>query len=168
MRVDGRPRAAGLDGLLRADTGGGQHHRADALPGGGTCGVLACTAGYPVTCHPYRPRPAGADRDPRTLGEAFREALSLVVANSKTPMRLVSSLGILAGSLNLCYVLYVVAVYLFKKEVARLGDAILADLHTLLLRLPHPRGPVGVRRARSWRSRRTTPCTTSKPTARAW
>jgi hypothetical protein len=80
--------------------------------------VLACTAGYPVTCHPYRPRTAGEDRDPRTLREAVREALSLVVANSKTPMRLVSSLGILAGSVNLCYVLYVIAIYLFKKEVA--------------------------------------------------
>ncbi len=80
--------------------------------------VLACTAGYPVTCHRYRPRPAGSDRDPRTLRAAFREALSLVVANSKTPMRLVSSLGILAGSFNLCYVLYVIGVYLFKKEVA--------------------------------------------------
>ncbi len=80
--------------------------------------MLACTAGYPVTCHRYRPRPAGADRDPRTLREAFREALSLVVASSKTPMRLVSSLGVLAGSVNLCYVLYVLAIYLFKKEVA--------------------------------------------------
>jgi hypothetical protein len=27
-------------------------------------------------------------------------------------------LGILAGSLNLCYVLYVLAIYFFKKEVA--------------------------------------------------
>jgi glycosyltransferase involved in cell wall biosynthesis len=80
--------------------------------------VLACTAGYPVTCHRYRPRPAGSDRDPRTLREAFREALALVVANSKTPMRLVSSLGILAGSFNLFYVLYVIGIYLFKKEVA--------------------------------------------------
>jgi hypothetical protein len=80
--------------------------------------VLACTAGYPVTCHPYRPRPGAEDRDPRSLREAVREALSLVVANSKAPMRLVSSLGILAGSVNLCYVLYVIAIYLFKKEVA--------------------------------------------------
>jgi hypothetical protein len=80
--------------------------------------MLACTAGYPVAGYRYRPRPGGADRDPRTLGDAVREALSLVVANSKTPLRLVSSLGIFAGSCNLCYVLYVLGVYLFKKEVA--------------------------------------------------
>jgi glycosyltransferase involved in cell wall biosynthesis len=80
--------------------------------------MLACTAGYPVSCYRYRPRPGGFEHDPRTLGDAVREALSLVVANSKTPLRLVSSLGILAGSFNLCYVLYVLAIYLFKKEVA--------------------------------------------------
>jgi hypothetical protein len=80
--------------------------------------MLACTAGYPVTCLRYWPRPEGADADPRTLREAMREALSLMVANSKTPLRLVGSLGILAGSVNLLYVLYVIAVYLFKKEVA--------------------------------------------------
>jgi glycosyltransferase involved in cell wall biosynthesis len=78
--------------------------------------MLACTAGYPVTTYCYRPR-EGAD-DPRTLGDAVREALSLVVANSKTPLRLVSALGVFAGSVNLVYVLYVLAVYLFKKEVA--------------------------------------------------
>jgi glycosyltransferase involved in cell wall biosynthesis len=80
--------------------------------------MLACTAGYPVTCYNYRPRTGGTDRDLRTLGDAFREALALVVANSRTPLRLVSSLGIFAGSFNLLYVLYVLGIYLFKKEVA--------------------------------------------------
>jgi glycosyltransferase involved in cell wall biosynthesis len=79
--------------------------------------LLACTCGYPVACHRYRPL-GGGGRDPRTLGQAVRDALSLLVANSKTPIRLVSSLGIVAGSLNLLYVLYVVAIYLFKKQVA--------------------------------------------------
>jgi hypothetical protein len=80
--------------------------------------MLACTSGYPVTCHRYRPCRRQQDHDPRTLGQAVREALSLLVATSKTPLRLVSSVGILAGSLNLLYVLYVIAIYLFKKEVA--------------------------------------------------
>jgi glycosyltransferase involved in cell wall biosynthesis len=80
--------------------------------------MLACTIGYPVTCHRYRPRPGAASRDSRSLREAIREATSLLVANSKTPLRLVGSLGILAGSCNLLYVLYVVGIYLFKKEVA--------------------------------------------------
>jgi glycosyltransferase involved in cell wall biosynthesis len=80
--------------------------------------MLACTIGYPVTCHRYQPRPGVAQRDPRSLRDAVKEATSLLVANSKTPLRLVSSLGILAGSCNLVYVLYVIGVYLFKKEVA--------------------------------------------------
>lgn len=80
--------------------------------------LLACTIGYPVTCHRYQLRPGAPDRDPRSLAEAFREALGLLVTSSKTPLRLVSSLGILAGSLNLLYVLYVIGIYLFKKEVA--------------------------------------------------
>jgi glycosyltransferase involved in cell wall biosynthesis len=79
--------------------------------------MLACTAGYPVTTYRYEPLP-GAGRDVRTLGDAVQEALSLMVANSKTPLRLVSSLGIFAGSANLLYVLYVLAIYAFKKEVA--------------------------------------------------
>jgi hypothetical protein len=80
--------------------------------------VLACTAGYPVTRYRYEPLPGGAGRDPRTLGDAVHEAMSLIVANSKTPLRLVSSLGIFAGSVNLLYVLYVLSVYAFKKQVA--------------------------------------------------
>jgi glycosyltransferase involved in cell wall biosynthesis len=80
--------------------------------------MLACTIGYPVTCHKYRPRKGALDRDPRSLREAVKEALSLLVASSKTPLRLVTSLGIVAGSCNLLYVLYVIGIYLFKKEVA--------------------------------------------------
>jgi hypothetical protein len=79
--------------------------------------MLACIAGNPVTTYRYRPLPGAAD-DPRTIGDAVREALSLVVANSKTPLRLVSAVGVFAGSVNLVYVLYVLAIYVFKKEVA--------------------------------------------------
>jgi glycosyltransferase involved in cell wall biosynthesis len=80
--------------------------------------MLACTIGYPVTRHRYTPRQGAAQHDTRSLREAVKEATSLLVANSKTPLRLVSSLGILAGSCNLLYVLYVIGIYLFKKEVA--------------------------------------------------
>jgi glycosyltransferase involved in cell wall biosynthesis len=80
--------------------------------------VLACTLGHPVTLYRYRPaRPAPHGRR-RPLAEALADAASLTVSSSQTPLRLVSALGILAGSLNLLYVLYVMGVYLFKKEVA--------------------------------------------------
>jgi glycosyltransferase involved in cell wall biosynthesis len=80
--------------------------------------VLACTIGYPVTLHPYRPTRAVPEGRRPTVGEALKDAIALTVISSRTPLRLVSSLGVLAGSFNLCYVLYVLAICFFKKEVA--------------------------------------------------
>lgn len=80
--------------------------------------LLACTLGYPVSLYRYEPmRPAPLPRR-RGLLDAFSDALRILVSSSRTPLRLVSTLGILAGSLNLCYVMYVLAIYFFKKEVA--------------------------------------------------
>lgn len=80
--------------------------------------LLACTLGYPVTLYRYElARPASVARRRPLLG-AFQDARRILVSSSQTPLRLVSALGILAGSLNLCYVLYVLAIYFFKKEVA--------------------------------------------------
>ncbi len=80
--------------------------------------LLACTLGYPVSLYRYElARPAPEQRRRPLLG-AFQDALRILVSSSQTPLRLVSALGILAGSLNLCYVLYVLAIYFFKKEVA--------------------------------------------------
>ncbi len=80
--------------------------------------LLACTLGYPVSLYRYEPKAPARVMRRRSLGEAFADALRLVVSSSQTPLRLVSALGIFAGSLNLCYVLYVLAIYFFKKEVA--------------------------------------------------
>jgi glycosyltransferase involved in cell wall biosynthesis len=80
--------------------------------------LLACTLGYPVTLYPYQPMGSAPAPRRRPLLEAFHDAMRILVSTSQTPLRLVSALGILAGSLNLCYVLYVLAVYFFKKEVA--------------------------------------------------
>jgi glycosyltransferase involved in cell wall biosynthesis len=78
--------------------------------------LLACTLGYPVSLYRYEPKESPLRRRP--LLEAFQDGLRILVSSSQAPLRLVSALGILAGSLNLCYVLYVLAIYLFKKEVA--------------------------------------------------
>ncbi len=80
--------------------------------------LLACTLGYPVSLYRYEPMASAAAIPRRSLREAFHDAMRLLVSTSHTPLRLVSALGILAGSLNLCYVLYVLAIYCFKKEVA--------------------------------------------------
>ncbi|HEY7153066.1 MAG TPA: glycosyltransferase [Gemmataceae bacterium] len=80
--------------------------------------LLACTLGYPVTLYHYQPAGLAPAPRRRPLLDAFQDALRILVSSSQTPLRLVSALGILAGSLNLCYVLYVLAIYFFKKEVA--------------------------------------------------
>lgn len=80
--------------------------------------LLACTIGYPVSLYRYEPmRPTPVTRR-RRLGDAFHDGMRILVCSSQTPLRLVSTLGILASFLNLCYVLYVLAIYFFKKEVA--------------------------------------------------
>lgn len=79
--------------------------------------VLTCTIGFPVTLHTYVP--TGQDRVRRpSLREGLRDALALTVSSSKTPLRLASATGILAGVLNLLYVCYVIGIYLFKRQVA--------------------------------------------------
>jgi polyisoprenyl-phosphate glycosyltransferase len=80
--------------------------------------LLACTLGYPVNLYRYEPREAATLLRSRPFMEAFQDGMRILVSSSQAPLRLVSALGILAGSLNLCYVLYVLAIYLFKKEVA--------------------------------------------------
>ncbi|HTU91090.1 MAG TPA: glycosyltransferase [Gemmataceae bacterium] len=80
--------------------------------------LLACTLGYPVNLYHYEPMTPALLMRRRSLRNAVQDALRLLVSTSQTPMRLVSTLGILAGSLNLCYVLYVLAIYFLKKEVA--------------------------------------------------
>jgi len=86
--------------------------------------LLACTLGYPVSLYRYEPRGEGRTGETpvlprrRSLLDAFQDAMRILVSSSQTPLRLVSTLGILASSLNLCYVLYVLAIYFFKKEVA--------------------------------------------------
>jgi hypothetical protein len=45
-------------------------------------------------------------------------AVGIVVSNSTHPLRVVTWLGLVASGLNMIYMLYVVAIYLFKHSVA--------------------------------------------------
>ncbi|MGH7171591.1 MAG: glycosyltransferase [Gemmataceae bacterium] len=86
--------------------------------------LLACTLGYPVHLYRYEPMRQGRTGETpirprrRSLGDAFQDAMRILVSSSRTPLRLVSTLGIVASSLNLCYVFYVLTIYFFKKKVA--------------------------------------------------
>lgn len=55
---------------------------------------------------------------PSPLRDEISSALGLILANSIHPLRFASLLGLAASGINLLYLLYVVAIYLFKSHVA--------------------------------------------------
>ena len=79
---------------------------------------LSCAVGCAVDRHPYRPIARAAGTAPRPLREAIGEGVSILVSHSSLPLRLAGQIGVLAASLNLLYVLYVLGVNLLKREVA--------------------------------------------------
>jgi dolichol-phosphate mannosyltransferase len=54
----------------------------------------------------------------RSPSEAVGTAMAIVIDNSPHPLRLVAVVGLAAAVLNLCYALYVIVVYLVRREVA--------------------------------------------------
>jgi dolichol-phosphate mannosyltransferase len=54
----------------------------------------------------------------RTPSEAIGTAMAIVMDNSPHPLRLVAGIGLAAATLNLLYALYVIVVYLVRREVA--------------------------------------------------
>ena len=81
-------------------------------------GFLSCTVGHSVVLHEYRQINRSTKRYVRPAREAIDEAISVFVTHSLFPLRLVSYLGAFAGSMNLIYVLYVLLVNVFKRQVA--------------------------------------------------
>jgi len=80
--------------------------------------IFAATAGYQQVTLSYSPLPGGETKRKTTLGEDLTAAIEIIVSNSKHPLRLVSRLGLFLSFLNLLYLLYIVAVYLFKRDIA--------------------------------------------------
>ncbi len=79
--------------------------------------LLACIVGYPLTCHEYAPLQAAPSRKRNILG-GMSDALTMIAGLSKVPLRVTSMIGAAAAFLNLLYVLYVMAIYFFKADVA--------------------------------------------------
>lgn len=80
--------------------------------------LLSASVGYGKETLPYQP----IARRPTPRHRGFLDSLALgvglVVSSSTQPLRLVSGLGLAASTLNLLYMLYVVAVYFLKDDVA--------------------------------------------------
>jgi hypothetical protein len=77
---------------------------------------LPATAGFTRAAITYNTRPRTAT--PRRLGESIERGLRLLVSTTRAPMRLVTSLSLFGAAANLVYSVYVVAIALFKTDVA--------------------------------------------------
>ena len=73
--------------------------------------------GFKRTAVEYETIQRGKQRKSRNVFGGIRLALGIVFENSAHPLRLVSWLGIFASLANLAYMVYIVAIYLFKENV---------------------------------------------------
>lgn len=78
--------------------------------------LASCAMGFQTEVLEYEQ--TGSHRGRRPLWRAVGEACSMVISNSRFPLRFVSLVGIGAALLNLLYMIYIVAVNLFKQQVA--------------------------------------------------
>jgi dolichol-phosphate mannosyltransferase len=79
--------------------------------------VVAADVGLTTLVHPYALISRSGGRPERNLIRALRIGLSVLVHNSIVPLRVASSLGLIGSALSFLYSLYVIAVYLFKRDV---------------------------------------------------
>jgi dolichol-phosphate mannosyltransferase len=79
--------------------------------------LLSFHVGYDNDRLAYAPRWRRGHPRVRGIAESISLAVGIVVAHSTQPLRFVSGLGLLASTLNLLYMFYVVGVYLLKPGV---------------------------------------------------
>lgn len=77
---------------------------------------LPATAGFARANMTYSAEPRS--KDPKKLGESIDRGIRLLVSTTQVPMRLVTSLSLFGAAANLAYSIYVVAISLFKPDVA--------------------------------------------------
>lgn len=77
---------------------------------------LPATAGFARVNLAYDAVPRS--RRARSLGDSVDQGMRLLVSSNRAPMRLVTSLSLFGAVANLLYTLYVVAVAVFKDDVA--------------------------------------------------
>jgi dolichol-phosphate mannosyltransferase len=80
--------------------------------------VLSADVGFAATGIEYDPVIRNPAKQQRGFWERTGVSIDIVVANSRHPLRVVTALGVIASVVNLLYVCYVVAIYLFRGHVA--------------------------------------------------
>lgn len=77
---------------------------------------LPATGGFARINMEYSSKPLA--RDTKKLGESIDRGMRLLVSTTQAPMRLVTSLSLFGAAANLIYSVYVVAIGIFKTDVA--------------------------------------------------
>lgn len=77
---------------------------------------LPATAGFPRANLVYRAPPRREAK--RRLGDSLDQGMRLLISTTRAPMRLVTTLSLFGAVANLLYSVYVVAIALFKADVA--------------------------------------------------
>lgn len=80
--------------------------------------LLGSYVGHKNETYLYEPVRRRTKGKKKTVGEAVRLAVDIMVANSLRPLRWACYLGIIASLINLLYIAFVIAVYLLKTSVA--------------------------------------------------
>lgn len=80
--------------------------------------LVSGSIGYATATFRYAQLTARAWGNRRTVSELVGDAVSIVVLHTTSPLRILSGFCALAGVFNLVYVVYIVAVLLFKNHVA--------------------------------------------------
>lgn len=80
--------------------------------------TLSQSVGFGDAAFPYRPRSLRGHRRRRRIGDLVRLAADIVVTNTTWPLRAASTLALAGAAGAGLFALYVVAVYLFKDDVA--------------------------------------------------
>lgn len=81
--------------------------------------LLSAHVGYENQGFVYEPLNRRAKPRTKGLVEALNLAFDMIVSTSSHPLRFVSWFGVVASILNIAYSGYVIAIYLFKKQVAQ-------------------------------------------------
>jgi dolichol-phosphate mannosyltransferase len=80
--------------------------------------TLSAFVGYGNQGFEYEPRQRRTPPRTKSVFESLDLAVSIVVANSTRPLRLVTWLALLISGFHLLYMIYIVAIYLFKPRFA--------------------------------------------------
>lgn len=80
--------------------------------------LFTADIGYPKEGVAYEPINRRGSTRRQSLGRAVGQGIEIIIETSAHPLRFVSWLGLAASTVNLLYALYVVGIYLFKRDVA--------------------------------------------------